>query len=82
MLKLPIFMLDLDYSPYHQKVHCSQIKKFLPVDKSKMFGLQTRKNSASRQLPPKLDSSALKKLNEIEQSPNRMFNYSKPYEDT
>ena len=33
ILKLPIFMLDLDYTPYHQKVHCSQIKKFLPIEK-------------------------------------------------
>lgn len=23
ILRLPNFMLDLDYSPYHQKVHCS-----------------------------------------------------------
>ena len=39
ILKLPVFMLDLDYSPYHQKVHCSQIKKFLPLEKNKgLFG--------------------------------------------
>lgn len=81
ILKLPIFMLDLDYTPYHQKVHCSQIKKFLPENKSKIFGMQSRKSSATRQLPPKLDSSALKKL-EVEQSPNRMLSFSKPYEDT
>lgn len=73
LLKLPLFMLDLDFSPYHQRVHCSQIKKFLPIEKniSSIFG---RKNSSSRQqnlLPPsmKLDSSNLKKLNEIENSP-------------
>ena len=79
ILKLPIFMLDLDYTPLHVKQHCSQIKKFLPADKTKLFG-GARKSSATR-LPPKLDSSALKKLNEIDQSPNRMLSMSKPYED-
>ena len=73
-------MLDLDYTPLHVKQHCSQIKKFLPADKSKLFGGGARKSSATR-LPPKLDSSALKKLNEIDQSPNRMLSMSKPYED-
>jgi len=23
VLKLPIFMLDLDFTPHHQRVHCS-----------------------------------------------------------
>lgn len=35
ILKLPNFMIDLDYSAFHQKVHCSQIKKFLPHEKQK-----------------------------------------------
>lgn len=67
ILNLPIFMLDLDYSPYHQKQHCSMIKKFLPFgnnrgSKSFFGGLGGRKNSMTRNLPPKLDSNALKKL--------------------
>ena len=54
ILRLPLFMLDLDYSPFHQKVHCSQIKKFLPEDKKKSLfggmggGGQSRKSSANR----------------------------------
>ena len=47
ILKLPVFMLDLDYSPHHQRVHCSQIKKFLPIEK-KMSNLFGRGNSGSR----------------------------------
>lgn len=35
MLKLPIFMLDLDYSQLHIKVNVSQIKKYLPSEKKK-----------------------------------------------
>lgn len=33
IMRLPIFMLDLDYSQLRIKVHASQIKKYLPVDK-------------------------------------------------
>jgi hypothetical protein len=45
----------------------------LPTEKSKgLFGLQSNKrNSSIGKPPPKLDSSALKKLNEIESSPYR-----------
>lgn len=74
VLKLPYFMLDLDYSPHHQKVHCSQIMKFLPIEKpqkkSSFFG---RQDSSSRGLPPKLNMSNLKQLNEQfsgQKSPN------------
>ena len=30
IMKLPIFLLDLDFSSVHTKVHVSQIRKFLP----------------------------------------------------
>ncbi len=30
IMKLPVFMLDLDYSPVQVKAQVSQIKKFLP----------------------------------------------------
>lgn len=33
ILKLPIFIIDLDFLEQHIKVHVSQIKKFLPLDK-------------------------------------------------
>ena len=79
-------MMDLDYSPFHQKQHCSLIKKFLPFEKSRQnkssfFNIanSVRKNSKNKHLPPKLDSNALKKLNEIQQSPNR-FGDNSPYE--
>jgi hypothetical protein len=32
-MKLPIFMLDLDYSQLRIKANVSQIKKYLPLDK-------------------------------------------------
>ena len=77
ILKLPVFMLDLDYSPHHQRAHCSQIKRFLPIEKNitNLFG---RKNSKTNLIPPtamKLDSSALKKLDEIESSPSRIGSF-------
>mmetsp|Transcript_1168 Transcript_1168/g.1183 ORF Transcript_1168/g.1183 Transcript_1168/m.1183 type:complete len:86 (-) Transcript_1168:816-1073(-) len=37
MMKLPIFILDLDYSPLHIKVHVSMIKKFLPLDNKTVY---------------------------------------------
>lgn len=65
ILRLPNFMLDLDYSPFHQKVHCSQIMKFLPIEKVRATkSFFNRQDSSSRQLPPKLNSSALKQLND------------------
>lgn len=33
IMRLPLFMLDLDYSQLHIKVHVSQIKKYLPLEK-------------------------------------------------
>jgi hypothetical protein len=33
IMKLPIFMLDLDYSQLRIKANVSQIKKYLPLDK-------------------------------------------------
>lgn len=32
IMKLPLFMMDLDFSQLHIKVHVSQVKKFLPFD--------------------------------------------------
>ena len=81
ILKLPVFMLDLDYSPAHQKQHCQQIKRFLPVQEKSLGSIFGRKTSSQNRsstfagassgmpLPPsaKLDSNALKMLN-MEQS--------------
>ena len=39
IFKLPVFMLDLDYSPLHIKVNVSQIKKHLPQETKKHTGL-------------------------------------------
>jgi len=76
ILKLPYFMLDLDYSSNHQKVHCSQIKKFLPYEKPGSKPFFKREGSFSRAISNKLNSSALKKLNEQHKSPVRpMSNY-------
>jgi hypothetical protein len=47
ILKLPVFMLDLDYSPLHIKVNVSQIKKHLPQETKKhggVSGLNVSKN--------------------------------------
>jgi len=62
MMRLPLFFLDLDYSELHIKVHVSQIKKFLPLDKK--YGLNMGSGSKNR-----LDQEKLKKLNE--ESPAR-----------
>ena len=55
------------------------IKKFLPFEKNRnnksFFSIPGRKNSKGRNLPPKLDSNALKSLNQIDQSPNRFGAY-------
>jgi len=44
------------------------IKKFLPFEKNRnnksFFSIPGRKNSKGRNLPPKLDSNALKSLNQ------------------
>jgi len=48
-------MIDLDYSAHHQKVHCSQIKKFLPMEKPAKTSFFGRNGSVSRGLPPKLN---------------------------
>lgn len=52
-MKLPIFILDLDYSQLHVKVHVSQIKKFLPIEKKNMLIHK-----------PRLDQEKLKRLSE------------------
>lgn len=64
ILKLPLFFIDLDFSEQHIKVHVSQIKKFLPLDKKShlsTYGSSTK---------IKLDQEKLSKLNK-EQSPAR-----------
>ena len=62
VIKLPVFFLDLDYSDHHMKVHVSQIRKFLPLEKKNPLN-QFRPKQAQ------LNQDALKKLNE--ESPAR-----------
>ena len=71
VLNLPCFILDLDYSTQHVRSHCQSIKKFLPAEKKSQFfnGLKTRISSSGlKNLPPKLDSNALSKLNQANMS--------------
>ena len=78
LVKLPIFMLDLDFRPGHMKKHCKSIRNFLPVQEKAISSFFGRKNSATRgtfshpnnsglPLPPsisKLDSRNLALLSE------------------
>jgi len=65
LLKLPHFILDLDYTPSHQKSHCLNIKQYLPLDKHHQLINNIKKkigSSNQKYLPPRLDQSALLKL--------------------
>ena len=53
LMRVPLFMLDLDYSPLHVKVHVSQIKKYLPADK---------KLTSMASMNMRLDQDKLKRL--------------------
>ena len=61
LLKLPHFILDLDYTPTHMKNHCTNIKKYLPLEKHQQILNNIKKKMSSNQkyLPPRLDQSAL-----------------------
>jgi hypothetical protein len=67
IMKLPVFMLDLDYSPVQVKAQVTQIKKYLPNDKklTSIMGLS--------QIPPKQPSS----INKVENSPARKSSISR-----
>lgn len=57
-MKLPIFILDLDYSQLHIKVHVSQIKKFLPLDKKIILAERnTLKSNLNKNMLSKLENS-------------------------
>jgi hypothetical protein len=66
IMKLPIFMLDLDYSQLRIKSHVSMIKRFLPLEKS-----SKSKNIIGLSMIPKQPSA------KGEQSPARKTSLSR-----